>query len=152
MPTVHIVFVCTANLCRSPMAEALLRARLLDGVRVSSMGIGAQAGLPPLDSCARACRELGIDISAHRSRPVVAGELLEATRVLVMEPTHREYLTTVLPALSPRIALAGSWPGADNPADAIADPVGKPRAAYVALAKCLQRHVARMAAVIAAMR
>lgn len=151
MPVPRIVFVCTANLCRSPAAEALLRKHMGDAVHVSSMGIFALPGQPPADDAIGMCRTLDVDISRHRSRPIAPAELLQAGLILVMEPAQKEYLVTVLPALAPRIALAGSWPGPDKARDAVADPVGKPPAAYAALGRCLQRHVVRIAAGITAM-
>ncbi|HRI16518.1 MAG TPA: protein-tyrosine-phosphatase, partial [Verrucomicrobiota bacterium] len=63
-----LLFVCTGNTCRSPMAEALARRALANrpGWRVYSAGLGAVNGQPPSPHAVRAMRMLGLDISGHR--------------------------------------------------------------------------------------
>lgn len=82
--------VCTGNICRSPMAAALL-ARRLDqaGVRseVRSAGL-LYEGRPASDGALGAMRTRGIDVSAHRSRTLVAGDVAAADLVIGMEPRH----------------------------------------------------------------
>ena len=65
-----ILFICTGNVCRSPMAEALFRhaVRGRGEFRVLSAGLGAADGQPPTQHSVTAMRELGMDISAQRSR------------------------------------------------------------------------------------
>ena len=59
-----ILFVCTGNICRSPMAEGLFRAGCCRGrYRVLSAGLGAMDGQPPSDHAVQAMKELGIDIA-----------------------------------------------------------------------------------------
>ena len=67
----HLLFVCTGNLCRSPMAEYLARDRLADDtVTFASAGTAAMPGRPASEATVRVMREIGIDVSAHRSRDV----------------------------------------------------------------------------------
>jgi glycine hydroxymethyltransferase len=69
-----ILFVCTGNICRSPMAEGLFRQAVKgrNDFRVLSAGVGAVDGLPPSEFATRALKELGIDISKQRSRMLTA--------------------------------------------------------------------------------
>ena len=73
-----ILFVCTGNICRSPMAEGLFRHAVKGrgDFEVLSAGVGAIDGMPPSEYAVRALRELGIDISHQRSRMLsaVSGE------------------------------------------------------------------------------
>ena len=65
----HVLFVCTGNICRSPLAEALLRRELglrgTDGVQVSSAGTGAWEGAPTSEGAYLVALENGLDLSAH---------------------------------------------------------------------------------------
>lgn len=76
-----IIFVCTGNTCRSPMAEGLFRAyvqkRHLGFIEVASAGLAAAAGLPPTDFAVTAAKEFGVDIAAHRSRAITRYDLQE---------------------------------------------------------------------------
>ena len=72
-----ILFVCTGNICRSPMAEGLFRQAFKGrgDFEVYSAGVGAVDGLPPSEHAVRALKEMGIDISHQRSR-MLSGELV----------------------------------------------------------------------------
>lgn len=86
-----VLIVCTANMCRSPMAEVLLRdAAKRRGLawEVSSAGTAAAFGSPPATNAVPAMAELGFDLSDHRSRPVRAEYLTESTIVLAMARRH----------------------------------------------------------------
>jgi hypothetical protein len=77
-----ILFVCTGNICRSPMAEGLFRhaTQARNGLPVISAGVGAMEGQPPSAHAVRALKELGIDISQQRSR-MLTPELVERGRL-----------------------------------------------------------------------
>jgi protein-tyrosine phosphatase len=106
-----IIFVCTGNLCRSPIAEYILKARLAaegrNDIIVASMGIyGFDEKLPP-EEAVEACAEHDIDMNAHRSRHLVPAELKEASFIFVMEMMHKEFFTTFFPQVADRVALLG---------------------------------------------
>lgn len=88
----NLLFVCTGNTCRSPIAEAAARAELAkrgwSHVQVRSAGVSAATDSPASEHAVTVLAEQGIDLSAHRSRPLTR-ELVEwADLVLAMSPSH----------------------------------------------------------------
>ncbi len=87
-----ILFVCTGNTCRSPMAEALCRKLLKEqnrtDTRCGSAGLSAMNGEPVSDNAAAACEEIGLDISRHRARTLSALEAETADVFFAMTPSH----------------------------------------------------------------
>lgn len=117
-----IVFVCTGNTCRSPMAEVLMRDCLRRrGARavVSSAGLAA-SGEPAAAHAVTVLAEQGLDLSRHRSRPLTR-EMAESADILaVMTPAHRAMLEAAgVP--SAKIRVLG---------DGIPDPFGGDVAVY----------------------
>src|SRR5213593_780141 len=94
-----ILFVCTGNICRSPMAEGLFRhaTRGRGEYRVLSAGVGAIDGQPPSAHAARALRELGVDISRQRSRMLMADLVQEADYIFGMTHGHVDAVTLLYP-------------------------------------------------------
>lgn len=123
----HIITVCTGNICRSPMSEAILRKRLEEhGAVVESVGIGALVGAPA-DPLAQALMlERGIDISAHRGRQADAGTLAGADLVLTAETLHSDWINRRFPSLRGRVYKLGRWLEDMD----IADPYQLPRYAF----------------------
>ena len=89
----NVLFVCTGNTCRSPLAEAMLRqalaARNLDGVTVSSAGTGAWDGSPASEGAYLVALEHGLDLSAHRARLLTRDQVREADLIQTMSQHHR---------------------------------------------------------------
>jgi protein-tyrosine-phosphatase len=86
---VEIVFVCTGNRARSPLAEALLRERISDlPVRVASRGTSDVGQAPVLAEMANAAGRFGIDLSRHRATPLAPMELRDTDLVIGFEPFH----------------------------------------------------------------
>jgi protein-tyrosine-phosphatase len=90
---VHLLFVCTGNTCRSPMAEAiggrLAAERGLD-VTSASAGTSAWEGAAASDGAMLVALEHGLDLSGHRSRVLTRELVAAADLILVMSPHHRE--------------------------------------------------------------
>src|SRR4051812_10946034 len=90
-----IVAVCTANICRSPMAAALLQHALAAqpepwrSVRVISAGVAARSGEYVSENSVVALKKVGLDIAHHRSQPLTQRILDEALAVLCMTESHR---------------------------------------------------------------
>jgi len=95
-----LVFVCTANRGRSPIAEGVVRLLSPANVVVSSVGIHTSAGLPPLPEAEAAARRLGIDIGGHRSQQLGARSLEQADLVVGFEQIH--VATAVVEGGAPR--------------------------------------------------
>ena len=87
-----ILFVCTGNTCRSPLAEAIARRMLSelgkDNVIVSSAGTNAWEGSPASDAAILVGVERGLDLSEHRSRRLTAEMLADVDLVLAMSGEH----------------------------------------------------------------
>ena len=96
-----ILFVCTGNTCRSPMAEALARVH---GVEAQSAGISANPGEPASPQARRIAKLYGADLSQHRARRVNEAMLRQAAQVWTMSPLHREMLVQVYPEYAGKIS------------------------------------------------
>jgi protein-tyrosine-phosphatase len=90
-----IIVVCTANICRSPMAAALLQHALaaqpepLRSLKVVSAGVAARAGDPVSENSVLALKKVGLDIAKHTSRPLTQKMMNEASLILGMTESHR---------------------------------------------------------------
>ena len=144
----HILFVCTANICRSPMAEGIFRfmaqTRGRGDLTVASMGIHGLDGEPASEPACRVCREHGIDISLHRSRPISGEELQQSDLIFCMEPGHRKFMQTFFPWHRERVFLLGAWPGKPTRRSVIRDPIGAPMPVYRMIYDTIQRHIDRI--------
>ena len=127
----EIIAVCTANICRSPVVEAVLQDRLaakgLEGWQVRSAGTWAQNGQPASFYSREILAERGLDISGHLSK-VITGEMLEQTNlVLCLETGHAEALRAEFPHHAAKIFLLTEMVGHRY---SISDPYGGPRDGY----------------------
>jgi protein-tyrosine-phosphatase len=96
------LLVCTANICRSPMAEALWRvaaARLRRTLPVVSAGLDAQPGRPADLACVELLAERGIDLAEHRATRFTPADATRHELVLVMEPEHHRRIMVAAPML-----------------------------------------------------
>jgi protein-tyrosine-phosphatase len=126
-----ILIVCTANVCRSPVAEAILRDRLskqgLNSWPVKSAGTWASAGQPASHYSIEVLAEQGLDISGHISRTVDDQLLEESDLILCMELGHVEALKTEFPQYASRTYPLSEMAGERY---SINDPFGGPRSDY----------------------
>ena len=148
-----VVFVCTGNTCRSPMAEAMCKKRLSErlgctpeelprrGFVVVSAGLSTFPGLPASAEAVAVAAAHGADLSGHRSRDLSAELLLHADCVLGMTRDHVEVL---MEALGHGLE---SVPGTNPPrllspeGEDLADPVGREHAVYEQCAAAIWKHV-----------
>lgn len=102
----HIIFICTGNTCRSPMAEGLFRVHGGEqetGLAAASAGLFTQDGLPASDNAVTAAKELGADISAHRSR-MLTHDMAQSARYLVcMTGAHYDRVCELFPDCADKV-------------------------------------------------
>ncbi|HVA45604.1 MAG TPA: Sua5/YciO/YrdC/YwlC family protein [Pirellulales bacterium] len=131
-----VLFVCTGNTCRSPMAEGLFRHLLAEklgckpddledrGVIVSSAGIAAMLGGRAAAEAISVLAPLGVDLTGHESQPLTEQLVRHADVMLAMTRSHRQAILAEWPGAAERVKLL-SHDGADVP-----DPVGGPAEMY----------------------
>lgn len=135
----HVLVVCTGNVCRSPMAEGLLRARFarLGRGSVESAGIAALVGRPAEPYAVEAVARRGVDISGHRARQLTPELLAAADVVLVMEDGQRHHLERLSRSARGRVHRIGRVGGYDVP-----DPYRGPPAAFDEALALIERGLA----------
>jgi protein-tyrosine phosphatase len=143
----RIVFVCTGNTCRSPLAAALCTKLLAErlgcapdelprrGYAVSSAGLAAYRGAPATPEAVDIARELGVDLSRHSSRPLNVDVLLQANDLVAMTRSHLDLLLGYNVPGGPRPRLLAA-DGSDVP-----DPIGGSTEVYRDCAQEILRHL-----------
>jgi len=136
-----VLFVCTGNICRSPIAEGFFR-RLLGNrkdIEVVSAGVHAVRGQPPSLYAVQVCAEEGADISSLRSQPVTAALVGRATHIFVMTGAHVETIQTLFPRSADKTFLLREFeePGTTVWRD-VPDPIGLGREVYEDCARIIK--------------
>ena len=130
----NILFVCTGNVCRSPMAEGLFReiTKDRDDLQVASAGVGAIRGQAPSLYAVEALRKLGIDISKVRSQPLSDALVEKTSYIFAMTRSHIEAICTMFPQAAEKTFLVTEFE--EDPrrnCRDIADPIGMGPADYL---------------------
>ncbi len=149
----NILFVCTGNVCRSPMAAAyfnhLCGQRGLRNVAATSAGIAADVGEPMSANARRALEKIGVKApaAADSSTPIDRGLVLAADLIVVMGWRHERWLADKYPEVSGKVRKLLSYTGSE--AD-VRDPFGGSEAEYRACLACMQPAIERLAELAAA--
>jgi len=141
-----ILFVCTGNTCRSPMALGLLKKMAgPDTYRILSAGTAAAEGLPPSRYATEVMQEEGIDISDHRSRTLHADLLEEADNVLVMMESHRRQIADWFKSYATKTRLLRDFDPVRDDSDYpnVPDPIGLGKEAYIKCKIMIERSLRR---------
>ncbi|MFH1371854.1 MAG: L-threonylcarbamoyladenylate synthase [Planctomycetota bacterium] len=146
MAKVTILFVCTGNSCRSPMAEGLFKKYLAEklgcaidqleekGYIITSAGTLGMVGFPASAEAVRACAAKGVDISNHRSRALTGLLIEQSDVVFVMAQGHREAATEIRPESADKCLLLTK--DTDIP-----DPIGQSQVVYDECAELIDRMI-----------
>lgn len=101
----NVIFVCTGNTCRSPMAEYYLKSKNIDNVNVCSRGFSS--GEKANQNSVAVMQEIGIDINEHISASITADDISGADAIICMTESHRQMLT-LLGALPHKLHVLGA--------------------------------------------
>jgi protein-tyrosine-phosphatase len=141
----HLLFVCTGNTCRSPIAAALARQivdeRGLTDLDVSSAGTSAVEGQPASDGAVLVGLERQLDLTDHRARQLTPEYVDEADLILVMGPHHLERVEALGGAGKAYLLIAYSSRGAD--VRPVSDPFGGDLEVYRATVEELDAEIRR---------
>jgi protein-tyrosine phosphatase len=142
--TIRIMFVCTGNTCRSPMAEAICRKKMSEklncaldsldanGYIISSAGVMAASSMPASFEAIEVCRKKGMDISDHLSKAASAAELDECDHIFAMAANHRKSIGYICPGAVDKCRLLDE--GGD-----ICDPIGGSEKVYGQCAEHIEK-------------
>ena len=141
-----LLFVCTGNTCRSPLAEAIAHKiaieRGLTDVEAASAGTSAHDGSPASDGSVLVGMERGMDLTTHRAQTLTRDLVREADLVLAMGPHHLERIEAL--GGSGRAYLLADYASRGASLRAISDPIGADLDVYRATADELEEEIRRV--------
>jgi protein-tyrosine-phosphatase len=140
-----VLFVCTGNLCRSPMAAGLLRQRLAEkGMdarhRVSSAGVWAVDGRPASEHAITVMAERGVDITNHIAHTLTAEDVAEADLILAMSREHEQMIRNTWPQYDWKLHRLSEMAGKRQD---VRDPYSRPIEDYRACADIIEDYIER---------
>ena len=153
----RVLFVCTGNTCRSPMAEVIARRRVADlgweQVEVASAGVAAADGYPASGGSVRAAEAHGLDLADHQSTLLTRSLVDEADLILTMSAGHLPRVLQLEGGDRAAVITAFAAGGSDEGGGGgVPDPIGGPDAEYaetfVVLDDLIQRALARLEPVV----
>jgi low molecular weight protein-tyrosine phosphatase len=121
-----VLFICTANVCRSPLAEGylkhLLRAHPIKKLEVASAGVLAVNGYPVFECAVEVARQTGFDLSSHKARLLTSEMAQEADSILCMETLHVSKVLDLDNKLISKTSLLGNYHPSKKHLFQISDP------------------------------
>lgn len=139
----RVLFVCTGNTCRSPMAEALLKARAEGKIEVKSAGLFAFPGSEASEGTKTVLKEKGIELE-HKSQTLGQGLLDWATLILTMTQSHKDSILSHYPHAEAKVFTIKEYTENDEVNSDVIDPFGSSVEQYRETAKELERLVEKL--------
>ncbi|HRH98355.1 MAG TPA: low molecular weight protein arginine phosphatase [Prosthecobacter sp.] len=147
----NVLFVCTGNTCRSPMAEALFRELVRERAdyQVASAGVAAAPGMPASKHTTALLTDRGLDLSGFQSRMLDREVLEQATHVFAMSSHHMAAIADEFPEQVDKIYLVSEFAAEDDlRGKDVSDPFGQGRSAYEETLRDLERMLPSLLAYI----
>jgi protein-tyrosine-phosphatase len=129
-----IMFVCTGNTCRSPMAEGALKSLLEKekpgSFEVFSSGTAGASGFPATSYAREAAKMWDIDLSGHASQQLTEALIEKSDLILAMAPEHLEEVLEISPGAADKTFLFKNFPETDPVGESVEDPIGQDLSKY----------------------
>lgn len=130
----RVMFVCTGNICRSPMAEEILRVMFdnaeVDNVLVSSSGVGAVVGHPASQYAQVAVKTCGGLLSEHRGQQLTKELIEEQDVILALSSGHYHSILRTAPESESKTYLFKAFPEHGDTGEGVFDPIGSSQSVY----------------------
>ena len=130
----NIMFVCTGNTCRSPMAEAAFRKLVtdsgVDDIEVFSSGAGALDGQPASRFAVETVKLWDIDLTAHKSQALTKSLIDQSDLIFALAATHYNTVLGLAPEAYDRTYLLKKFPESGDKGEGVIDPIGMPLTVY----------------------